>query len=107
MTERPPAELIAERLDQLENDFSVLEQEVNSLRNVTIAIGNQVADLGVTTPTHPMAEPVPPPEHPPGLMCGQWPWRHGDSYPSVAHSRAGNSAPYYESWMRRSPPATE
>jgi hypothetical protein len=52
-------------------------------------------------------EPGAAPTHPPGYMCGRWPWRDGDTYPPISHTRAGNSAPYYESWVRRSPPATE
>jgi hypothetical protein len=43
--------------------------------------------------------------YPPGYMCGRWPWRDGDSYASMAGTRSGE--PYYESWVRRSPPATE
>jgi hypothetical protein len=42
--------------------------------------------------------------HPPGLMNGRWPWRDGDTYPSTLGQRT--SGPY-ESWVRRSPPATE
>jgi hypothetical protein len=41
---------------------------------------------------------------PPGLMCGQWPWRDGDTYPSISGQRTSG---LYESWVRRSPPATE
>jgi hypothetical protein len=101
MTEKPSrqVELISERIDRLENDFGALEQEMNSVRNVTIAIGNQVADLGVTMPGMPTVALVPR-----RLLNGSWPQRDGNTYPSIVKQRTTKP---YEGWVRRSPPATE
>jgi hypothetical protein len=44
------------------------------------------------------------PTHPPGYMCGRWPWRDGDTYPSISTQRTTKP---YEGWLRPSPPATE
>ncbi|HEY2245675.1 MAG TPA: hypothetical protein VGH47_15905 [Xanthobacteraceae bacterium] len=92
------AELISERIDQLENDFAGLEQEVNSVRNAAIAIGNWTADLGSTMPAMPVDQPIR------RLLNGSWPQRDGNTYPSIRGQRT--SGPY-EFWVPVLPPATE
>ena len=94
------AELISERIDQLENDFAGLEQEVNSVRNTTIAIGNSVADLGGTLPSQPTRPRI-------RYLNGSWPQRNGNTYPRFDTTRHHGPIPYYDGWVRRSPPATE
>ena len=103
----------AERLELLENNVAALDERCNGItarmewmqieQRKALGIGEQgpprlpTTEEAWATPPRPRFR----------FLNGRWPQRDGNTYPQFDTTRRQGPVTYYESYVRRSPPATE
>lgn len=87
-----------------------LRKDVRLLEDVSHALDDRVDGLAARIESmqiNALRQPVVPPQPRLRLLNGSWPLRDGNTYPRFDTTRHKGPVTYYESYVRRSPPATE